>query len=437
MKNTNRHKLFSLRLHRFTQIYLCGSVFRSVLFCVVVLVGVLLPPSATAAEEKLTLSVTPPLFQLNIGPGEFWASSVRTINTNPYELTLYASVMNFEAQGETGQGKITPIVEEDPGASGNSLAHWIEISKDPIIVPRETSAEIPFSVRIPPNAPPGGHYAAILVGTRPLHDPNEGSSIRVSSLVSSLLFVRVRGEVIEEGNIREFLTDKTFYQEADVTFTLRFENEGNVHLKPQGDISIYNMWGKERGKLFINHKTNFGNVLPKSTRKFIFEWKGEENFFEAGRYKAVTVLTFGKEARQNVSRTTYFWVVPLKPILAILGSFILFLTFAVFVIRLYIKRSIAVVQREYGLLSDSTRAVVNTVVDLRKKSAPADSSYYEQGVKKRRFRFALYVLIFVLWLGVAGFYFQDVLKGAKGYEIIIKNEPKPQFENTIIILGDD
>jgi len=327
------------------------------------------PIGIFAAEEKLTLSVTPPLFQLNIGPGEFWASSVKTINTNPYELTLYASVMNFEAQGETGQGKITPIIEEDPEASGNSLAHWIEISKDPIIVPRETSVEIPFSVRIPQNAPPGGHYAAILVGTRPLDDGVEGSSvIKVSSLVSSLLFVSVRGEVIEEGNIREFLTDKTFYQEPDVTFTLRFENEGNVHLKPQGDITIYNMWGKERGKLPINHKTNFGNVLPKSTRKFILEWRGEGNFFEAGRYKAVTVLTFGKEARQNVSRTTYFWVVPLKPTLGILGSFTLFLAFAVFVIRLYIKRSISVVQKEYGLPLDHTRAVADTVVDLRKKN---------------------------------------------------------------------
>ncbi len=316
----------------------------------------ILVSSGVFAQEKLTLTVTPPLFQLNIGPGGFWASSLKVVNTNPYDLTLYASVMNFESQGESGKGKFTPIIKEDPEVSASSLAHWIEVAGEPIFIPREQSAEIPFSVRIPENAPPGGHYAAILVGTQPLVGKSEGSVVRVSSLVSSLLFVRIKGEIQEQGNIREFSTEKTFYQKPDVVFTLRFENKGNVHLKPQGDIVIYNMYGKERGRIPVNQKTDFGNVLPQSTRKFVFEWQGEENLFEVGMYRAVATLSFGKEARQNVFRTTYFWVVPLKPTLGIMGGFITFILVMIWAIRLYIRRV---------LVLTWIRPMVDGIVDLR------------------------------------------------------------------------
>lgn len=317
-----------------------------VVFSLVLVVFSVLPLAAQASEQDLSLSITPPLFQLNIGPGEFWASSLKVVNTNSYDLTLYTAVMTFAANGEEGRGKLTPIVEEDPEIEARSLARWIEISQGPMFVPKEQGFDIPFTVRIPLDAPPGGHYAAILVGTQPIVDQERGSVIRVSSFVSALLFVRIAGDVYEAGRIREFVTEKRFYQKPEVTFTLRFENTGNVHLQPQGDIAIYNMWGKERGKIFVNQKTHFGNVLPQSIRKFTFEWRGEGNFFEAGLYKAITTLSFGQDARQNISRTTYFWVVPLKPILGILGGLTFFIFILVWGIRVYTRRAFALYQEE-------------------------------------------------------------------------------------------
>lgn len=414
-----------------------------------------------AAGEKLTLTVTPPLFQLTIGPGEFWASSVKVVNTNPYELTLYASVMNFEASGEEGKGRFAPVTEKDPEVLANSLAQWIEISQEPIVVPREQSADIPFSVRIPENAPPGGHYAAILVGTQPFGAEEEGTFIQVSSLVSSLLFVRILGEVIEEGDMREFSTENSLYQKPEVVFTLRFENRGNVHLQPQGDIAIYNMWGKQRGKILVNQKSGFGNVLPQSIRKFVFEWKGEQNFFEAGMYKAVATLSYGSEARQNVWSTTYFWVVPLVPTFGILGGFISFILFMAWAIRAYIHRALTLYQRKLGYLeplSPAGATLSTTNINTKHHEYKHEAPRYKHEVPliltrstakflrslvsvlavlsvflKKYASFFIFIVILIGGISVLLMYLSAVLIPARTFEIVV---PQEASEGTNIFLED-
>ena len=47
-----------------------------------------------------------------------------------------------------------------------TLAEWFTITREAVVVPREQSKEVPFSVRVPFEASPGGHFAAILVGTK-------------------------------------------------------------------------------------------------------------------------------------------------------------------------------------------------------------------------------------------------------------------------------
>jgi len=453
-------------IHKNTQIRTqIGARKISRLFCVLLSVSLALislaaMPFMAVAEEGLTLTITPPLFQLTIGPGEFWSSSLKVVNTNSYDLTLYASVMNFESNGERGGGKFTPIIEDDGVASVNSLAQWIEVSKKPIFVPKEKSVEIPFSVRIPKDAPPGGHYAAILVGTQPLSDKSEGPIIRVSSLISSLLFVNIKGDVREEGNIREFSTEKTFYQEPEVDFTLRFENIGNVHLQPQGDITIYNMWGKERGKILINQKSHFGNVLPKSIREFAFKWQGENNLFEIGRYKAIATLSFGKEARQNIFRATYFWVVPLKPTLGILGSFIALILFVAWSIRSYIKKALEMEKGRIGFIPQKSQfqksqlevlsePIIEGVIDLRSLHDRAKQTQNDTlnrrktfsvsfalrnfalvsrlarvgfAFLKKYYKFFLFTALFIIGLIVIIIFFKQVLMRERSFEIIVPQE---------------
>ncbi len=293
-------------------------------------------PVLTFAQSGQSLSVTPPLFQLSVNPGDVWQSSVKIVNVNDTELVVFAEVVNFEPVGEHGQGKFNPILNETEKTG--TLAEWIEVANGPYIIPPQQSKEISFFVDVPDDASPGGHFAAILIGTQPPRDSKNKLIVQVSQAVTSLFFVRIEGDVNEAGGIREFKMKDGFVPEPHAEFLLRFENKGNVHLQPRGDIIITNMWGKERGVIPINHLTHFGNVLPNSIREFDFSWKGESSITEIGRYKAIVTLAYGENGIKSTSAITYFWVLPVKGTLITLGLLTLFIWFISWSIKLYIRK---------------------------------------------------------------------------------------------------
>jgi hypothetical protein len=291
---------------------------------------------SASAQESQTLTVTPPLFQLSVEPGGVWQSYVKVVNSNPYDLTIFTEVVNFAPQGETGQGRFIPLLQgEDKDAT---LAEWITIGSGPYVIKREQSYDVPFLVEVPNDAPPGGHFAAILVTTQPSTQDSGSLAVVTSQSVTSLFFVRIEGDVIENADIREFRVLERFAEKPEAEFSLRFENKGNVHLQPRGDIIITNMWGRERGIIPINHKSHYGNVLPQSVRDFRFTWKGEQSITEIGRYKAIATLGYGANETQSVSSISYFWVIPVKATLITIAVIALLISLIVWMIRLYVRR---------------------------------------------------------------------------------------------------
>ncbi len=311
------------------------SISRIKSAAVVVLVVASLVATSAHAQESVTISVTPTLFDMVAERGQTWQSKLKVVNVNPFDLPVYVEVVNFSPQGEGGDGRFTSISETEQ--DGTTVAEWFTVPKDVIIVPREQTFEIPFSIRVPETAAPGGHFAAILVGTRPPEGTSGDTKIQTAQMVTSLFFTRVAGEVVEAGTIREFTTEESVYDLPEVTFSLRFENKGNVHLQPQGDIRIENMWGEERGVIPINQHSNFGNVLPESIRKFNFSWKGEWSIADIGRYKAVVTLGYGSDQRQFSTVTTYFWVIPLKLLLSIVFGIIVCISILTWLVRMYVR----------------------------------------------------------------------------------------------------
>jgi hypothetical protein len=319
--------------------------------------------SPVFAQSGLSVTLTPPMYQLSIGPGETWSSSLKIVNNNPYDVTYYAQVVDMEAKGETGQSKFIPVLNpQDPELAAAQLARWIQVTdKVPLTIKAGKSENLHFNVNIPTNAEPGGHYAAILVGTQPLAASTTGSQMRISSFVSSLLFVRVKGNVVESGRIREFTSDKNLYQTPKADFVLRFENTGNTHLRPEGEVTIYNMWGKERGNVLINQESGFGNALPKTIRKFQFSWEGEENVFDIGRYSAEVTFAYGEDGRKSISATAYFWVVPIVPVAITLGTILSFFLLLGWFIRRYIRRALALERERYGVVVATPAQVLPNV----------------------------------------------------------------------------
>lgn len=400
------------------------------------------PVLAHAQAGSMSVSVTPPLIQLTIGPGETWSSTLKVVNNNAIEATYFASVVDFSAEGENGQGTFSPLIRKGPLSSNSySLASWLLLASTSVSVPPGKSAELPFTVNVPVDAEPGGHYAAVLIGTDPGAIQLQGPTMRIASYVSSLIFVKIRGETVEQGRIREFRTSESQYESPAADFILRFENTGTTHVKPQGDIVIYNMWGKKRGELQVNDDSgNFGNVLPHSTRKFTFTWVGESDFLDIGRYSAVTTLTYGDDGRQNVSATTYFWIVPTAPVAVGLISIAVILGLLSWLIRRYIRRALELERGRLGIASDTpvpaaahvsfaalAEPVREGVVDLRRTVAGTSSTVeaaahtprpltFIQFVRKYALFFLFLIALSVTALSIA-YYAHTVSVSSRNFQI--------------------
>jgi hypothetical protein len=349
-----------------------SSAFLPILF------GLLLLLPQISIAQGVSLSVTPTLIEMTGTPGQLWRSNLKVVNSNPFELTVYAQVVNFSPQGELGHGTFFPLTEGE--LQGATLGEWITVRTEPIVIPRESSMTVPITLNIPETAAPGGHYAAIMVGTRP--PTTDGALVvRTSQVVTSLFFVRVSGDVVESGTIRSFRPLSRVVPSPEVTFELRFENEGNVHLQPQGTITITNMWGAERGVIPINRETMFGNVLPGSIRKFEFTWAGVFSLAEIGRYKAEVTLGYGVDARQFATRVAYFWVLPVKGLALFLIVLLGVGFFIRYAIRSYIRRmlSLAGVDPDLGkgvaVHASRIGAQADVRIGRRAYTAPVKAGY--------------------------------------------------------------
>lgn len=293
--------------------------------------------NALAAEE-MKFTITPPLIKNNMEKGETWASMIKVTNNTVEPIKIYTQVVDFKSRVD---GAGPEFIQK--GSDENSkyfASDWLDIQAGPLDIGAQKSINIPFVVKSPADATPGGHYAAVLIGTKPAEN-TQGTAIKISSQVASLVMLNIKGEVKEKGDIREFSTDKQFYSKPKVKLAVKFINEGNVHLQPKGEINIFNLLGKSVGKFTINQSgSDFGNVLPESTRQWLFDWSADGSVFSMGRYRADLVLNYGSTAKETQNSSLYFWVINWKVLGLIIGVILLLIVIVNILLKQYIKRAV-------------------------------------------------------------------------------------------------
>lgn len=324
---------------------------------IIILVFAFLLMPLEVYANTTTFSITPPLIKNNIDPGSVWQSEVKIVNNNSEEVEVFVSVQDFESGSTAGTVKFLPGTN-DPEADKYLLSRWIELVEESVIVPGFKSVKIPFLVNIPESASPGGHYAAILVGTQPDNAKKDGgATMSISTKLSSLILLNVNGETIEEGYIRQFSTSESFYKKPDVDFEVVFENTGNVHIQPQGEIRVYNLFSKDSGGVTINQSSEFGNVLPGGKREWSFNWKGEEGILDMGRYKAELILGYGQDERKTDNKYIYFWILDFKVIAYIVGPIVVFFLAIFIFVKLSIRKAIRESKKMVGYVEPKSSEI--------------------------------------------------------------------------------
>ncbi|MDD5528368.1 MAG: hypothetical protein PHO56_05395 [Patescibacteria group bacterium] len=345
---------------------------------------ILSPGLILAADNStLALTITPPLLKINMEPGESLATAIKVVNNNNYPVTVYAKAVDFADNGSGGLKFLNNgNVPDTPENQSIYLSQWISLSQEKEDLQPFQTATFSFSISVPLNAQPGGHYAAILIGTNPPAETARGTEIKVSSYLSSLILARVAGAIEEKGMIREFTFSPRIYSGGEGNFRVRFDNSGNVHLAPTGDIKIFDMFGKQKGEIPVNIASDFGNVLPKGERTWDnLKWAGDD-FFLINRYRAELSLSFGDQAKQTEFATFFFWGFNWRWLSIIGGSLLILLILIILFVRFYIRQSVKGLEKQIkdaeiarkkaekkqtNRIESMKKTEEKKVIDLRKK----------------------------------------------------------------------
>lgn len=291
------------------------------------------------AEGAVKLSVSPVSFDFAVNPGQTETNVIKVTNPSDSAVEVEARVENIAGADQKGQVQLT---EEE---TKFSLSKWVTTSPSRLTLGARETKLVTFSIKVPANAEPGGHYGSILIGTIAA-DSNITGSATVQR-VGSLLLVRVAGQSIEKAIVSSFnaksfvggwdevksadnsttfylpkeeLTDKekvkNYFSQGPIAFNLAIRNQGNIHVKPMGFVTIYNIFGKKVAELAIDQK----NVFPGVERDLTVIWP--QKSFWGIYYRAQLVGVYGQN-NQTLTSETSFWAFPFTAALTILAVVIL------------------------------------------------------------------------------------------------------------------
>lgn len=278
------------------------------------LAALVLTCSFASGEKAYALTISPVRVEVSGNPGQTLSGEMEVYNEQPNTKVFYTSFENFEPSGDTGSPRFV-------GDTGN-LSTWIE-TKSSISIASGEKIIVPYTIKIPETAEPGGYFSAIFWGEQ--NPANiEAGEVSIGGKLGVLLLLRVNGDIYEEAGISEFIaTDNLrIFNKLPIGFSYRFTNKGQDRVVPLGDITIKNTFGLEAAKLKANETE--GNVLPNSSRRFQQVWGKDEpkdivgfwslakqqlKSFHFGFYRAEVAVVWGS-ANTETKASTWFLILP-------------------------------------------------------------------------------------------------------------------------------
>lgn len=242
------------------------------------------------AQEAVGLTIIPPKIEMFANPGDTISESIRLTNNSNSPQTYSITVEDFRSTGEEGQ-----VVLEEVDLETYSLRSWIKPSAPAIVVQPNEEVVYPFSISVPKNAEPGGHYASILFQIGGAENIPGVTSVR--SRVGALILLRISGDVKEDAKIESFDAPQ-FSQKGPIDISLRVSNAGTTHIRPNGTIIVTNLIGKKVAEIPLAGL----NVFPGAIRKMDTKWD-KENLF--GIYTATLVATYGQQSLPMTAVTKF------------------------------------------------------------------------------------------------------------------------------------
>lgn len=265
--------------------------------------------------------IDPAIVYLDVVPGQTITGKINLTHDfeSKQEYTFYPNPVNFRQAGETGVPEL--YFDGSLNTTINPSA-WITVKEEKYTLNFQDRVESNYTIKIPTNAQPGGHYAAIMYNE---DEAATGEAVGLNKAIGTLFFITVAGDIKQDGELLEFKSDKRLYDFTPVEFTIRYQNNGNIHRPVGGNIFIHRGdVTKPLATLEVNPDGEL--TLPRSIRqysevytagfithnngKWQINW-GQATKIYFGKYYATLKLKHDRNnQRVTAERQISFWIIP-------------------------------------------------------------------------------------------------------------------------------
>lgn len=202
----------------------------SVLFSLFSITYSLFPKDVIA--QAISLSVSPPLFEIMIKPGKE-VKQTYTVTNNGGDTVLTPKIVYFTPADEAGNIDLTEDIAPD----------WVKYSKDPIILKNGIKIDYNVIISPPKDAEEIDHFLTLVFeGKEPVDILNQNSvSYQPQIGTNILLTVSVDGNPKKSAEIVEFTAPKVVDSLlGNISYLVKLKNNGNSFWKPIGKIITKN-----------------------------------------------------------------------------------------------------------------------------------------------------------------------------------------------------
>lgn len=247
-------------------------------------VGVSTASAQAQTGESITLS--PVSNKTVIDAGKTVEGKLTIVNdgSETYDFLLYARPYSI-VDNEYDKPNFTNVTNT------TDVYKWLSFPQTKYTIAAGATVTANYSMRVPKDAAPGGHYGVIFAETQPKSEQPEGSMILRKKRVGSILYVTVNGEYKLSG--KDAGASIPLWQSSPpLQTTVSTENDGNTDFATATRLVVKDVFGNTK----YDVKKQF-QVLPDTTRTMTLEW-AQASWF--GFYKVETYQEFlGKSVKHE------------------------------------------------------------------------------------------------------------------------------------------
>lgn len=340
------------------------------LILIIIIVFLLSGSGRVVQGVDFSLGIYPPILEFLVKPGSKAKAKVRLFNNGDINLFSVYPVLSQPAD-EMGGVDIKSDLAIEKDTEGKKFLEFLKVYEGnkqikEVEIESGKSRDLELVIDVPKKAGNKEYFFTLFFEAKAKGKRKKSSSLAIGRVgINVILTVSDKEEVLIEGEIEEFKAP-LIVESGPIPFLVRVRNTGRNHFETEGEIKIFNMFGKEAGRVKILPAV----VLPESIRKmtdyesfeeikkkeevlgvkaketnlekilrrvkdFMKSFSSKEiekkggyviwrSGFLLGRYKARLSLKF--DSKGDYSKEIVFWAIPIKLILGIfLGVMVLLL----------------------------------------------------------------------------------------------------------------